>query len=101
MIDPLLYELEFAFTAIVICQVVTPTTMSPIIICLGGAISWLSIGLWLRTLKVRSESSAYCGHLSLEERQHRIRIATWIFFGGACVFVVGGAFIAWLQTAGR
>lgn len=101
-VDPLLYGFEFAFTAILIYCVLTRTTTTPIILCILGAISWFGMGLWLRSFKVRSKPRASRAHLSLEQRQQRIRMGSWIAFGGACVFVIGAILLAWLQqNAGR
>lgn len=101
-VDPLLYGFEFVFAVIVIYCVLTRTTTTPIILCVFGAISWFGVSLWLRSYKVRSKPPASSAHLSLEQRQQRIRAASWIFFGGACFWIVGAIFIAWLQrNAGR
>jgi hypothetical protein len=101
-VDPLLYGFEFVFAAIVIYCVLTRTTTTPIILCVFGAISWFGVSLWLRSYKVRSKPPASSAHLSLEQRQQRIRAASWIFFGGACFWIVGAIFMAWLQrNAGR
>jgi hypothetical protein len=96
-VDPLLYGFEFAFTAILIYCLLTRTTTTPIILCVFGAISSFGMSLWLRSYKVRSKPPASRAHLSLEERQHRIRTASWIFFGGACLWVFGAILMAWLQ----
>ena len=99
-VDPLLYGFEFASTAILIYCVLT--TATPIILCILGAISWFGMSVWLRSYKVRSKPSASRSHLSLEERQRKIQTASWIAFGGACLFVVGAILMAWLQhNAGR
>jgi hypothetical protein len=101
-IDPLLYGSEFAFTAVLIYCVLVPTTTTPIILCVFGAISWLGMALWLRDYKVRSKSTASRAHLSMEERQRRIRTGSWIALGMACVFAIGAVLIAWLpHAAGR
>lgn len=72
-VDALLYGFEFASTAILIYCVLTPTTTTPMILCILGAISWFGMSLWLRSHKVRSKPSASRAHLSLEERQQKIR----------------------------
>jgi hypothetical protein len=101
-VDPLLYGFEFAFTAILVYCVLTRTTTTPIILCILGAISWFGMSVWLRSYKVRSKTPASRAHLSLEERQQKIQTASWIAFGGACLFVVGAILMAWLQhNAGR
>lgn len=111
MIDPVLYGSEFAFTAVLIhyvfmrhgdVQIFNMKMGSPVILCALGAISWFGMSLWLRSLKVRSKPAASHAHLSLEQRQHRIRMASWIAFGGAWFFVIGAILLAWLQqNAGR
>jgi hypothetical protein len=110
IIDPLLYGFEFAFTAALIrygfmrhgdVQILNMEMRFPVILCVLGAISWFWMSLWLRS-KVRSLPPASRAHVSLEQRQQRIRIGSWIAFGGACMFVVGAILMAWLQhTAGR
>ena len=106
MVDPLLYGFEFALTAALIryvfmrhgdVQILNVKMTPPVILCLLGAISWFWLSLWLRSFKVRSRPPAPRAHLSLEQRQQRIRVGSWIAFGGACVFLVGAIFFAWLQ----
>lgn len=111
MVDPLLYGFEFALTAGLIrygfirhgdVQILNIKTRFPVILCVLSAISWFWLSLWLRSFKVRSKPPASRAHLSLEQRQQRIRMVSWIAFGGACFFVIGAILIAWLQhTAGR
>jgi len=101
-VDLLSYGFEFAFMAILTYCVLTRTTTTPTILCILGAISWFGMSVWLRRYKVRSKSPASRARLSLEERQQKIRTASWILFGGACFFLVGAIFMAWLQyNAGR
>jgi hypothetical protein len=50
----------------------------------------------LRNFKVRSKPPASRSHLSLEERQQRIRVGSWIAFGLGCFLVFGAILIAWL-----
>jgi hypothetical protein len=84
MVDSLLYGLEFAFTAALIPYVFMRTDVqilnmkmgSPVILCVLGAISWFCLGVWLRSLKVRSKPPASRAHLSLEQRQQRIRMVS-------------------------
>jgi hypothetical protein len=111
MVDPLLYGFEFAFTAALIrygfmrhgdVQILNMKMGPPVILCVLGAISWFWMSLWLRSFKVRSKPPASRAHLSLEQRQQRIRMASWIAFGGACFLVIGAILLAWLQqTVGR
>jgi hypothetical protein len=111
MVDPLLYGSEFAFTVAFIrygfmrhgdVLILNMKMRFPVILCVFGAISWFWLSLWLRSIKVRSRPRASLAHLSLEQRQQRVRMGSWIAFGGACMFVVGAILMAWLQhTAGR
>lgn len=91
MIDPVLYGSEFAITAALIryvfirhgeVQIFNMKIGSPAILCVLGAISWFVMGLWARSLKVGSKPPASSAHLSVEQRQKRIRMASWILFGG-------------------
>lgn len=111
VVDPLLYGFEFAFTAALIryvfmqprdVQILNRKMGSPLILCVLGAISWFWMGLWLRSFKVPSKPPASRAHLSLEQRQQKIRMVSLIAFGGACFFVIGAILLAWLQqNAGR
>ncbi len=110
MVDPLLYGFEFAFTAALILfgftrhgdVVILNMKMSvPVVLCVLGAISWFWLSLWLRKFKVRSKPPASRAHLSLERRQQRIRMVSWIAFGGACFFVIGAILLAWLEQNAR
>jgi hypothetical protein len=107
MIDPALYGSEFAFTAVLIryvfirhgdVQIFNIKMGSPAILCVLGAISWLVMGLWARSLKVGPPTSR--AHLSVEQRQKRIRLASWILLGGAFFFVIAAILFAWLQQTG-
>lgn len=109
MVDPLLYGFEFAFTVALIrygfmshgdVLILNMKMSFPIILCVFGAISWFWLSLWLRNFKVRSKPPASRAHLSLQDRQQRIRVASWIAFGGACFFVIGAILLAWLQQNG-
>jgi hypothetical protein len=73
---------------------------SPAILCVLGAISWFVMGLWARSLKVGSKPPASRVHLSVEQREKRIRMASWILLGGAFFFVIAAILFAWLQQTG-
>jgi hypothetical protein len=76
-------------------------TMSfPVVVCLVGAISTFWVTIKLRSFKVGNKPPTSRSHLSLEERQRKIRIASWISFGMACVFVVGAILLEWLEHIG-
>ncbi len=106
LVDPLLYGFEFAFAVELIrygfmrhrdAQFLNMKMSSRVILCVLGAIAWFWTSLWVRNIKVRSKPPASTAHLSLEQRQQRIRMASWIAFGLGCFFVVGAVILAWLQ----
>jgi hypothetical protein len=112
MVDPFLYGFEFALTAVCIRYVFmhhgevlvlhNVSLRLPVILCVLGAILWFWLSLMLRIVKLRNKPHTSRVHLSLEERQEKIRIGSWIALGVACVFMVGAMLIAWLQhTGGR
>jgi hypothetical protein len=110
IVDPLLYGFEFAFTVVCIryvfmhdgdVLVLDNLSMTfPVILCVLGAISWFWLSLMLRIVKLRSKPPTSCVHLTLEERQQKIRIGSWIAFGMAWILVAGAILIAWLQQTG-
>ena len=71
----------------------------PVILCFIGAVSWFSLAVRLRRFKVPQKPPARSAHLSQEERQRKIVIASWITFAGACVFVVGGIVLFWMENS--
>ncbi len=71
------------------------TTMKfPVILCVVGAAASFWANIWLRKFKVREKPPASRSHLSLKERQEKIRIGSWIAFGMGCVFVIGAVILA-------
>jgi len=71
----------------------------PVIVCLMGAVSWFWLTAKLRRFKVREKTPASRAHPSQEERQHKIVVGSWIIFAGACVFLVGGFVLLWLENS--
>ena len=71
----------------------------PVIVCLVGAVSWFWLTVKLRRFKVRGKPPVSRAHLSQEERQRKIVIGSWITFAGACVFLVGGFVLLWLENS--
>ncbi len=71
----------------------------PVIVCLMGAVSWFWLTAKLRRFKVREKPPASRAHLSQAERQRKIVVGSWITFAGACVFLVGGFVIFWLENS--
>ena len=71
----------------------------PVIVCFIGAVSWFWLTAKLRRFRVPENPPASRAHLSREERQHKVVVASWIAFAGACVFLVGGFVLLWLENS--
>ena len=71
----------------------------PVIACFVGAVSWLWLTAKPRRFKVPDKPPASRAHLSQEERQRKVVVGGWIAFAGACVFLVGGFVILWLENS--
>jgi len=71
----------------------------PVIVSFIGAVSWFWLTAKLRRFKVREKPPASRAHLSQEERQRKIVVGSWISFAGACVFLVGGLVLLWLENS--
>ena len=71
----------------------------PVILCFIGAVSWFWLTAKLRRFKVPEKPPASRAHLSREERQHKIVVASWIIFAGAWFFLVGGFVLFWLENS--
>jgi hypothetical protein len=66
----------------------------PVIVCLVGCISSFWVTVKLRNFKVSAKPPASRASLSVEERQQKIRIASWISFAMGCVMLVGAIVLA-------
>ena len=71
----------------------------PVIVCFIGAVSWFWFTAKLRRFRVPEKPPASCAHLSREERQRKVVVGSWITFAGACVFLVGGFVLLWLEKS--
>jgi hypothetical protein len=69
----------------------------PVFLCIFGAAASFWAMAWLRRFKVRTNPPASRAHLSLEERQQKIRTASWIAFGMGCLYMAGAAVLAVLK----
>jgi hypothetical protein len=69
----------------------------PVMVCVVGAAASFWATIWLRTFKVREKPPTSRSHLSLEERQQKIRIARWIAFGMGCFYAIGAVILAFLR----
>ena len=71
----------------------------PVIVCFIGAVSWFWLTGKLRRFKVSEKPPASRAHLSREERQRKVVVGSWIAFAGACIFLVGGFVLFWLENS--
>jgi hypothetical protein len=68
----------------------------PVILCIFGAAASFWAIAWLRRFKVRPNPPASRAHL-LEERQRKVRTASWIAFGMGCLYIARAAVLAILK----
>jgi hypothetical protein len=68
----------------------------PVILCLVGAAGSFWATVWLRGFKVRANPRS-SRSLSLQERQQKIRAASWILFGMGCLYIVGAIVLVILE----
>jgi hypothetical protein len=66
----------------------------PAVVCLIGAVMWFVFALRLRNFKVREKPPASRAGLSLEQRQKKIKRATWIAFALGWLMLAAGLFFA-------
>jgi len=66
----------------------------PVKVCLmgAGASFYLTVRLW--NLKLRERPPASRAHLSLEQRQHKVRIGTWIVFAMGWMYLAGAILLS-------
>ncbi len=69
----------------------------PVSLCIFGAAASFWAMFWLRRFKVRTAPPASRAHLSLQERQQRIRTASWIAFGMGCLYIAGAIILEILR----
>jgi hypothetical protein len=68
----------------------------PVVVCLVAAIAGIYVGSKLRRFKVSAVPPKSRSHLSIEERQHKIKIAERFSWGLAIFWLAGAALLAWL-----
>ena len=71
----------------------------PVTVSFIGAVSWFWMTAKLRRFKVPEKPPASRAHLSQEERQRKVVIGSWIAFAVACVFLLGGFVLLWLENS--
>ena len=71
----------------------------PIIVSFIGAIVFFAFAAKLRHFKVSERPPSSRAGLSVEERQRKIRVATWISFVSGCLMLAGALLIAWLANS--
>jgi len=71
----------------------------PVIVSFIGAVSWFWLTAKLRRFKVPEKPPVSRAHLSWEERQRKVVIGSWITLAGACVFLIGGFVLLWLENS--
>lgn len=74
------------------------TTDFPIILSLIGGIGSFSFAFRMRRFKVSGKPPASQAGFSVEERQRRIRVVSWMFFGLGWFWVAAALFLAWLHN---
>ena len=70
------------------------TISFPVIICFLGAIPFFTVATRLRRFRVPAKPPTNRAHLSIDDRQRRIRIASWISFASGCVMLAGALLLA-------
>jgi hypothetical protein len=71
----------------------------PVALCLIAAIGSFSFAFRMRLFKVSEKPPASSAGLSMEQRQRRIRVANWMFFGLGWFWVFAALFLAWLHNS--
>jgi len=71
----------------------------PVVVCIVGAFVDFVIWLRLRNFRVREKAPASRAGLSIEERQRKVTVATWIIFGLGWIMLVGAVILVWLGNS--
>jgi hypothetical protein len=71
----------------------------PVFVSLVGAIIHFAYTVKLRRFKVSEKPPASRAHLSVEQRQQKIVIGSWISFAIGCVFLVAAIVFTWLENS--
>jgi hypothetical protein len=71
----------------------------PVALCFIGAIGSFSFAFRMWRFKVPEKPPASHPGLSIEERQRRIRVVSWMFVGLGWFWVLGALFLAWLHIS--
>jgi hypothetical protein len=70
----------------------------PAVICIVGGLYSLYVASKLRKFKVPDTPPKSRAHLSLEERQRKIQIGTWLCIAGGVVMLAGAGLLLWLEN---
>ena len=68
-------------------------------LCFIGSIAHFALTIMLRRFKVSREAPASHAHLSVEERQQKIRTASWISFAMGSLMLAAAFVFAWLERS--
>ena len=71
----------------------------PSVVSLLGGIYSLYFASKLRKFKVPATAPKSRAHLSLEERQRKIRIGVWLCIAGGVVMIAGAGVLFWLENS--
>ena len=71
----------------------------PVVVCIVGAFVDFVVWLRFRDFKVRQKPSASRVGLSIEERQRKVTIATWIIFCLGWFMLAGALILVWLGNS--
>ena len=77
----------------------TFTFTFPVAILFIGAILFFIFAFRLPRFKVPERSPASRAHLSVEQRQQKIKLASWLCVGSDCFMLAGAAVLLWLQKS--
>jgi hypothetical protein len=68
-----------------------------VIICLIGSVQCFLVAARFRRFKVTEKAPASRAHLSVEQRQKKIRIASKLSLACGCLMLAGAIYLTWLS----
>jgi hypothetical protein len=71
----------------------------PAVVSLLGGIYSLYFASKLRKFKLSEHPPKAQAHMSIEERQRRVRIGAWLCVAGGFVMIAGAGLIVWLENS--
>jgi hypothetical protein len=72
------------------------TISFPVVVCFVGAFPFFAFGAKLRHFKVSEKPPASRAGLSIEQRQQKMKFASWFCFALGGFMLVGAIFLSWL-----